>query len=196
MKKLNLYVKRLIDILGSGFGLFVLFPLLILIAISIKLSSKGPILFKQKRLGYRGKVFNILKFRTMIVDAEKQGDGICVNESSDNRIIKVGRFLRKTSLDELPQLINVFIGDMSLVGPRPPVIYHPYNGYRNYPEWAKKRFDMKPGMTGLVQVTVRNEVPWTDRIAIDNEYIDKFNVLFDIKILIGTIKEIFISKTF
>ena len=196
MKNFNLFVKRVIDILGSGVGIIALLPVFFIVALMIKLSSDGPIFFKQERLGYHGKVFKIIKFRTMVVGAEKQGDGIFIKEETDNRITKVGSFLRKTSLDELPQLLNVLIGDMSLVGPRPPVVYHPYDGYDNYPEWAKKRFDMKPGMTGLVQMTVRNEVPWDDRIIIDNEYVDKFSILFDVKILFGTVREVLHSKTF
>ena len=123
----------------------------------------------------------------MVVNAEHIGDGIYINEKSDNRITKVGRFLRSTSLDELPQLFNVFVGDMSLVGPRPPVTYHPYDGYENYPDWAKKRFEMKPGMTGLVQVKMRNESSWDERIVVDNQYVDNFSVLFDLKILLQTV---------
>lgn len=196
MRKMNLFIKRFVDIVGSGFGLIVFSPLLVVVSIAIKVSSPGPVFFKQERLGYKGSVFKIIKFRTMVLGAEKQGDGVFVKESTDNRITKIGGFLRKTSLDELPQLFNVFEGSMSLVGPRPPVTYHPYNGYENYPEWAKKRFNMKPGMTGLVQMTVRNEAPWDDRIVIDNEYVDKFSVIFDIKILFGTVKEVFHSKTF
>ncbi len=127
----------------------------------------------------------------MIVNAEKIGDGIKVKSENDERITKTGRFLRATSLDELPQLINVLKGDMSLVGPRPPVPYHPYNGFENYPEWAKKRFLMRPGMTGLAQVTVRNSVSWDERTEIDNRYIESFNIWFDIKILFKTLGKIF-----
>lgn len=123
----------------------------------------------------------------MVMNAEKIGSGVFINEKNDDRITKVGRFLRSTSLDELPQLFNVLVGDMSLVGPRPPVVYHPYDGYGNYPSWAKKRFDMRPGMTGLVQITSRSESSWDERITVDNEYIDNFSVLLDLKILFGTI---------
>ena len=163
---------------------------MLVIAILIKCSSKGPVLFKQERLGYHGKPFNILKFRTMVVNAEHMGTGIVINEKDDPRITKIGRFLRSISLDELPQIFNVLKGDMALVGPRPPVTYHPYNGFENYPDWAKKRFDMRPGMTGLVQITIRSDVPWDDRMKIDCEYVDKFSILFDIKILFGTIKTV------
>ena len=123
----------------------------------------------------------------MVVNAEKIGDGLKVKSENDSRITKIGRFLRATSLDELPQLWNVFIGQMSLVGPRPPATYFPYDGYENYPDWTKKRFLMRPGMTGLAQVTVRNSVSWDERIIIDNKYIDSFNIWLDIKILFFTI---------
>ena len=187
MRKINLFIKRTADFLCSGLGIILLSPLLLVIALWIKLSSKGPVFFLQERLGYKGKPFKIIKFRSMVVNAEHIGDGIYINEKSDNRITKVGRFLRSTSLDELPQLFNVFVGDMSLVGPRPPVTYHPYDGYENYPDWAKKRFEMKPGMTGLVQVKMRNESSWDERIVVDNQYVDNFSVLFDLKILLQTV---------
>src|SRR5699024_4619712 len=145
MKQFNLVLKRLIDLVGSVFGIILLSPLFVIISVLIKLDSKGAILFKQKRLGKYGEPFYILKFRTMVENAENIGDGLTVKNESDSRITKTGHFLRKTSLDELPQLFNVFIGNMSLVGPRPPVTYFPYDGYENYPEWAKKRFSMKPG---------------------------------------------------
>lgn len=190
MRKLNLTLKRILDFLLTLIGTIIIFPVMLVIAILIKCSSKGPVLFKQERLGYHGKPFNILKFRTMVVNAEHMGTGIVINEKDDPRITKIGRFLRSISLDELPQIFNVLKGDMALVGPRPPVTYHPYNGFENYPDWAKKRFDMRPGMTGLVQITIRSDVPWDDRMKIDCEYVDKFSILFDIKILFGTIKTV------
>lgn len=194
MRNLNLLIKRLIDIFGSLFGIIILSPLLFIIALSIKLTSKGPVFFKQERLGKNGKIFKILKFRTMVVNAEKIGDGLSVKNDNDNRITKIGKILRSTSLDELPQLFNVILGQMSLVGPRPPVTYFPYDGYGNYPKWAKKRFTMRPGMTGLTQITVRNSVSWDERLKVDNKYIDSFNVCFDIKLLFGTFVRIFKSE--
>jgi lipopolysaccharide/colanic/teichoic acid biosynthesis glycosyltransferase len=194
MKEFNLFLKRLIDFLGSLIGIVIISPLLLIIALYIKLTSKGPVFFRQERLGKNGEVFKIFKFRTMVVNAENIGDGLTVKSESDNRITKVGRILRKTSLDELPQLINVIRGEMSLVGPRPPVTYFPYNGYEDYPDWAKKRFLMHPGMTGLAQVTVRNSVTWDERIVVDNKYIDHFNVWLDIKILFATFMKIFKSE--
>lgn len=193
-RKINLFIKRLIDFLGSIIGSIVISPILIIIAILIKITSKGPIFFKQNRLGKNGKVFKIYKFRTMVVNAEKIGDGLSIKSKNDNRITRIGKLLRATSLDELPQLFNVILGQMSLVGPRPPVTYYPYDGYNSYPKWAKKRFIMRPGITGLTQVTVRNSVSWDERIKVDNQYIEKFNIVFDIKILFKTLGRIFKSE--
>lgn len=137
MKIINLMIKRLFDLISSVIGVLLISPLLVLIAIMIKISTKGPILFKQDRLGKNGKTFKILKFRTMVVNAERIGDGLSIKSDNDQRITKIGRFLRATSLDELPQLFNVIIGDMSLVGPRPPVTYHPYK-YSEYDEFQKE----------------------------------------------------------
>jgi len=186
MKYVNLFLKRSIDILGSGIGLIIILPLLIIVAALIKITSPGPVFFLQERLGRNGKVFRIIKFRTMVTDAEHIGDGLFVSSGQDNRITKFGRILRNSSLDELPQLINVISGTMSLVGPRPPVTYFPYNGYSDYPEWAKKRFQMRPGITGLAQIKTRTQVSWDSRIRIDNDYIDHFSFILDLKILIRT----------
>lgn len=190
MIKLQLLIKRILDFIGSLLGLIILSPLFIIIAILIKLSSEGPVFFKQERLGINGTVFKIVKFRTMVVNAEKIGDGIRVKSENDARITSIGKFLRATSLDELPQLWNVLKGEMSLVGPRPPLTYHPYK-FEQYSEWQRKRFLMKPGMTGLSQVTVRNSVPWDERIEFDIKYVENFSLLLDIKILIKTLIKIF-----
>lgn len=166
------YGKTLIDFLLSLVGLIIISPLLLIISLLIKIDSRGPIFFKQKRLGRNGEVFQIYKFRTMVVNAENIGDGLSIKNEKDNRITKVGGFLRKTSLDELPQLINVLRAEMALIGPRPPVTYHPYKGYYNYPEWAQKRFEVRPGITGLAQVKVRNSATWDERIKYDNIYVE------------------------
>src|SRR5690625_3743539 len=194
MRTINLCAKRIIDLIGSIIGVIILSPILIIIALAIKLTSSGPIFFKQERLGKNGKQFKIIKFRTMIVNAEKIGDGLTVKNNNDSRITKIGKILRATSLDELPQLFNVIKGNMSLVGPRPPVTYFPYEGIQNYPEWAKRRFEMLPGVTGLAQVTVRNSVSWDERIKIDNEYVDSFSLFLDIKIIFKTAFKLFKSE--
>lgn len=187
MRSIQLLVKRGADCIVSLLFLLLLSPLFLCIAIIIKATSEGTVFFLQDRLGLNGKVFKIIKFRTMVMGAEKKGDGLFVYGSNDSRITGIGNLLRKTSLDELPQLVNVIKGDMSLVGPRPPVTYYPYDGYANYPDWAKKRFEMRPGITGLAQVRTRATVPWDDRIRIDNEYVDHFHLLLDLSILLQTV---------
>lgn len=185
------FFKRILGLIFSLVGFIILIPIFLIISILIKLTSKGPIFFKQERIGRNGKIFNMYKFRTMIVNAENIGDGIRVRSKNDPRITKIGKILRRTSLDELPQLINVIKGDMSLVGPRPPVTYHPYNGYNNYPENAKKRFIVRPGLTGLSQIKYRNGVSWDKRIEIDVNYTESISFLQDIKIILATIKIVF-----
>ena len=194
MRKMNLAIKRCVDFLGSLIGLIVLSPFLSITAILIKATSKGPVFFLQDRLGKDGKTFRIIKFRTMVEGAEKKGDGLFVYGTDDSRITGIGKILRKTSLDEIPQLINVVKGDMSIVGPRPPVTYFPYEGYEGYPDWAKKRFQMRPGITGLAQVKTRTTAPWDERIVIDNEYIEQFNVLLDLRIIFQTFAAVLGAK--
>lgn len=194
MRKINLIVKRCADFILSLLGLIISSPVFLVVALIIKLTSKGTVFFTQDRLGRNGKVFRIIKFRTMVMGAEKKGDGLFVYGTNDSRITGIGRILRKTSLDELPQLINVIKGDMSIVGPRPPVTYFPYEGYEGYPDWARKRFEMRPGITGLAQIRTRTTAPWDERIHIDNEYVDKFNILLDIKILFKTVVSVFAGK--
>lgn len=177
-----LTLKRAGDFCAALAGVIFLLPLLALIALAIKLTSKGPVLFLQERVGKDQKVFRICKFRTMVVGAEKIGDGLRIKSATDARITPVGRFLRATSLDELPQLFNVVKGDMSLVGPRPPVTYHPYP-INEYPKEFIRRFNMRPGITGLAQVMVRNSVPWDERMAWDIKYVDQVSLVLDIKIL-------------
>lgn len=194
MRKINLAIKRAFDIVASSLGLFLLAPVFAVIALAIKLTSKGPVFFTQERLGKDGVPFSILKFRTMVVNAEHIGDGLFVDSEEDPRITSVGRFLRRYSLDELPQLVNCLNGTMSLVGPRPPATYHPYDGYENYPGWAKKRFRMRPGITGLAQVKVRNSVEWDERIVLDNKYVDRFSIFLDIRILYATVEQVLRSE--
>lgn len=195
MRRFQLFLKRSFDIVLSLLALIILSPVFLIIAILIKLTTEGPVFFLQERIGLRGQVFKIIKFRTMIVNAEHIADGIRVRTENDSRITKIGRLLRATSLDELPQLINVVAGSMSICGPRPPVTYVPYQGYENYPEEAKKRFEMRPGITGLAQAKVRNSATWSDRISIDLQYVNNFSLWLDIKVIALTIKRVFTSES-
>lgn len=180
------YVKRLMDIVLSFIGLLLLLLPLLLIACLIRLDSKGPVFFLQERIGQYGKIFRIIKFRTMVVGAEHIGSGLQIHSFKDARITKVGLFLRTTSLDELPQLINILKGDMSLVGPRPPVTYAPYAGYMSYPVWAKNRFLIKPGLTGSAQIKYRNNVEWNQRMIEDIHYLETLSFVTDVLLIVKT----------
>jgi exopolysaccharide biosynthesis polyprenyl glycosylphosphotransferase len=175
-------IKRLIDFWGSLFGLMLLSPLFLVVAVAIKLDSPGPVFFRQERSGKDGRVFNIFKFRTMVVNAEKMGAGVFV-EKEDSRITRVGKLLRDTSLDELPQLINVLRGEMSLVGPRPTLPYQ----VERYDERQKRRLLVRPGITGWAQVRGRNSLTWPEKIDLDLWYIENQSLWLDLKILWQTI---------
>jgi lipopolysaccharide/colanic/teichoic acid biosynthesis glycosyltransferase/2-keto-3-deoxy-L-rhamnonate aldolase RhmA len=164
-------------------------PILLIIAIAVKIDSKGPIIFKQERIGKKGKVFRIYKFRSMCVGAEKTGSGV-YSGKGDARVTKVGRVLRATSLDELPQLFNVFKGDMSFIGPRPPLTYHPWV-YEKYTEEQKKMFDVRPGITGWAQINGRKEVEWHKRIELNVWYVEHLSFWLDIKIVFKTVFKVF-----
>ena len=185
-KKIQRFLKRFFDIFFSVIGIIILFPLMLVIAAAIKLDSKGPVIYKQDRLGKNGRIFKIYKFRTMIENAEKMGSGLFTFEN-DPRITKVGKFLRKTSLDELPQLFNVLKGDMSFVGPRPPVPFYPKK-WEEYTVYEKKRFSVRPGITGWAQVNGRNEIDWSERIKLDVWYVDNWSLILDLKIILKSIK--------
>lgn len=190
----NLFIKRLFDICSSAVAIIILIPLWIIVAIAIKLDSKGPVLFKQGRRTKDGKVFMMWKFRSMVVNAENMGSGL-FSYDNDPRITKVGAFLRRTSIDELPQLFNVLIGDISVVGPRPCVTYE-LGDFDTLNRKYKKRFDMKGGITGLAQCKGRNDNSWDEKVTLDNEYIDLFSkegFWLDIKILWWTISKVFQS---
>lgn len=182
-------VKRAFDIVLSLFVLIVLSPVLLITALSVKLESKGPVVFKQERIGLNGKVFNILKFRTMCVGAEKMAGGV-YSDNADSRVTRVGRILRATSADELLQAINVLRGDMSFIGPRPPLTYHPWT-YENYTAEQKRMFDVRPGITGWAQVNGRKAVEWNKRIELNVWYVDHISFLLDMKIFFMTIFKIF-----
>ena len=185
------FLKRLIDIILSFIAIDIcLFPMII-IAIAVKLDSDGPVFFRQKRIGYKGEVFNILKFRTMCVGAESTGTGV-YSEKGDPRVTPVGRILRKTSLDEIPQLFNILLGQMSFVGPRPPLTYHPWP-YDEYTSEQKRMFDVRPGITGWAQVNGRKGVEWNKRIELNVWYVDRLSLWLDIKILWLTVFKVLSS---
>lgn len=180
-------LRRAIDVVVASVALLLLLPLFLVIWLAIIVDSPGPAIFRQKRLGKHGREFWIFKFRTMIVDAEKQGSGVYTYEG-DPRITRVGRILRESSLDELPQLWNVLKGDMSLIGPRPPVVYHPYR-FEEYPENVRKRFEVRPGITGYAQVVGRNSISWDERLQLDAWYVENRNWRLDLWILWRTVFE-------
>lgn len=191
MRKVQLFIKRAADIVISAMMILFLiaFPVLIVIPIAIKLDSKGPAVFTQDRAGKDGKVFKIYKFRTMLIP-EESFDAEGNQLEPKQRITKVGRFLRKTSLDELMQLFNVLNGTMSIVGPRPTL---PYQTER-YTEEQRRRLDMRPGVTGWAQVNGRNDLSWTEKIVYDVEYVEKFSLWFDLKILFKTVAVVLKSE--
>ena len=156
-----------------------------LVALAIKLESPGPVLFKQKRIGKDGKVFEILKFRSMCQNAEHTGSGV-YSGKGDARVTKVGRIIRATSIDELPQLWNILRGDMSLIGPRPPLTYHPWP-YEEYTDEQKRMFEVRPGITGWAQVHGRKDVEWHKRIELNVWYVDHESFWLDTKIFFMTI---------
>ncbi len=188
----NRALKRAIDILVSGLGLIALSPLLALIALAIRLDSPGPVLFRQTRIGRNGKPFTIYKFRSMVVNAEEmqdqlrklnEADGPLFKIKDDPRRTRVGRFLRRTSLDELPQLYNVLRGDMSLVGPRPALPEE----VAQYQEWHKKRLEVSPGITGLWQVSGRSKLSFDEMVLLDIYYVENWSPALDLRILLKTI---------
>lgn len=195
MSHIQFALKRSVDFCASLIGCVVLTPVWIATAIAIKIDSKGPVFFRQERRTKDGRVFNMLKYRSMVVNAEHMGTGL-FSYDNDPRITKVGRFLRKTSIDELPQLFNVLRGDISLVGPRPCVKYE-LGDFDTLNKKYKKRFNVKGGITGLAQVKGRNENSWEEKVILDNEYIDRFKnegILLDFKILWWTVVGVFKSK--
>jgi exopolysaccharide biosynthesis polyprenyl glycosylphosphotransferase len=191
----ELLIKAVMDYIGAACGLVLLAPFLLLVAAAIKLSSEGPVFFLQKRSGVYGRTFPLIKFRTMVENAEElkkeleqanEVDGPVFKMTNDPRITRVGKFLRKTSLDELPQLMNVLRGEMSLVGPRPPIP----SEVAQYKPWQRRRLSMKPGLTCIWQVSGRNNIDFERWMRMDLEYIDNWSLMLDIKILLKTVKEV------
>jgi len=193
-------IKRCIDIIVSGLGLIILFPLFLIIAFAIKWDSEGPVLVKLKRVS-RGKEFLLYKFRSMIKDADnlkkflwmynERADGPLFKMRDDPRITKVGRFLRRHRLDEFPQLINVFKGEMSLVGPRP----HEPNEIEKYQKHHKKVLAIKPGITGLSQISGASSLPFEQEVKLDTYYIENWSIILDLKILLKTLSMFWRDKS-
>jgi exopolysaccharide biosynthesis polyprenyl glycosylphosphotransferase len=196
---MQLLLKRLMDIVLSLAGLIVLSPLLIAVALVIRFTSRGPVLFAQERVGMNKRLFKLYKFRSMYVDAEERRrelehlnemDGPVFKIKNDPRVTPVGRFIRKTSIDELPQLLNVLLGQMSLVGPRPPLL----SEVDRY-EWLyRRRLSIKPGITCLWQISGRNDITFKQWMEMDKAYIDNWSLWLDMKILAKTIPAVVLSR--
>lgn len=182
------FFKRFFDVLISLIGITVALIPMALIAVAVKFESEGPVFFRQKRIGKDGKVFEILKFRSMCVGAESKGTGV-YSEEGDTRVTKVGNILRKTSLDEIPQFFNILRGDMSFIGPRPPLTYHPWD-YSEYTEEQRKMFNVRPGITGWAQVNGRKGVEWHKRIELNVWYVENVSLMLDLKILFITVLKV------
>jgi exopolysaccharide biosynthesis polyprenyl glycosylphosphotransferase len=194
LTRLSRLTKRVLDIIVSGFMLLLLSPLLLVVAIAIKLDSKGPVLFKQIRAGRKGEEFKVFKFRSMFRDADERKkqfqeenestDGVMFKIKRDPRITRVGGFIRRTSIDELPQLINVLKGDMSLVGPRPLILEESRHASQS---WHARRLDLRPGITGPWQVSGRSDLPFEEMVRFDYQYVSGWSLARDIEILLATI---------
>ena len=175
------FFKRAIDILLSFILVVICFAPMVLIALIIRIDSKGPALFKQERLGRNGKVFHMYKFRSMCMNAEHTGSGV-YSGKDDSRVTRIGKILRATSLDELPQFVNILMGHMSFIGPRPPLTYHPWP-FEEYSEVQRRMFEVRPGITGWAQVNGRKGVEWNNRIQMNVWYVDHVSLWLDLKIL-------------
>ena len=182
------FFKRIIDVTLSVLALILLSWLYLIIALLVKLTSKGPVLFKQDRIGRNGKVFRFYKFRSMCVNAEHTGSGV-YSDRNDPRVTKIGKFIRATSIDELPQLFNIIKGEMSLIGPRPPLTYHPWK-WEEYTDEQKRMFEVRPGITGWAQTHGRKDVEWNQRIKLNVWYVDHVSFGLDFKIFWLTIFKI------
>ncbi len=177
-----MFLKEIFDKVVAFIALIILLPLFLIVAVLIKIDSKGPVFFMQERVGKNGKIFKTFKFRTMVDGADKKTKGIYIDKSNPY-VTRVGKILRRTGIDELPQLINVLKGDMSLVGPRPTLEYQ----VKKYNDFQKKRLLMKPGITGWALVNGRNKLTWNERIKLDVWYVEHWNFWLDLKILFKTV---------
>lgn len=192
MKNVDLAVKRAFDVISAAAAIVLLVPVWIVVPILIRRDSPGPVFFRQKRRTKDGRVFEMLKFRSMVTGAEAMGAGL-FNYAGDPRVTKIGRALRDSSLDELPQLFNILRGDMSVVGPRPCVIDE-LGDFDTLNRRYKKRFEVKAGLTGLAQVMGRNDISWDEKVGFDGRYVDdfkKYGILLDAKILMLSVCRVF-----
>lgn len=179
-----LRARYVLDRVAAGMLLAVLSPVILVVAVLVRVLSGRPVLFRQQRAGRHGDVFTILKFRTMVVDAERMGDGYV--PSGSDLITPIGRVLRASSLDELPQLVNVVRGDMALIGPRPSLV----SQYHRYTPFQRRRLDILPGITGLAQVTYRDNAPWSVRIELDVDYVERASPWLDLTIVLRTVRRV------
>jgi lipopolysaccharide/colanic/teichoic acid biosynthesis glycosyltransferase len=182
-------MKRIVDVLASGIALLVLAFPFAAVALAVKLDDHGPVFFRQERVGKGGRVFRVWKFRTMVVDAVSKGLGVTVAHD-DERITRVGKTLRGSGIDELPQILNVLVGEMSLVGPRPTLAYQ----VERYSPLQKRRLEVRPGITSLAVVSGRNALSWNERIEIDVWYIDHWSFSLDLKIMLRTLWCVLVTR--
>lgn len=183
------YIKRILDVIFATLFLVILSPVMLMAYILIRFSSPGPAVFKQERIGRGGKVFIIYKFRTMKLNSEHSGSGVYSGDH-DDRVTRLGKFLRASSIDELPQMVNILKGEMSFIGPRPPLTYHPWP-ISDYTEEQLRMFEVRPGISGWAQVHGRKGVEWNERIRLNVWYVDHVSFLLDCKIILLTIVRVF-----
>ena len=193
------WAKRTFDVVVAGALVALLSPLLLLVALLVRMQDGGPVLYRQRRIGANGAGFDMIKFRSMVVDADarladvadaNEYDGVLFKIREDPRVTRVGRILRKYSVDELPQLFNVLRGEMSLVGPRPPLV----NEYEQYEQDTHRRLLVRPGMTGLWQVSGRSDLPWSEAVRLDLYYVDNWSMVIDLVIMVKTVKAVLVSR--
>ncbi len=189
MKRFRKTIKRFVDLAVSTIMLLVLWIPFVMIAVAIKLDDRGPVFFRQERIGKDGVPFRVWKFRTMIVDATRHGLGNTLSKD-DDRITRIGRVLRNTGVDELPQVLNVVAGKMSLVGPRPTLAYQ----VEHYSPFQRRRLEVRPGITSLAVVSGRNALSWEDRIKLDVQYVDQWSLGLDVQILVRTLWCVLVTR--